>query len=54
MRLEEVNLSAFQTFSLTVLLPFRAWIIAFLNGKLSLGPGSNATVALFGTHIEVD
>ena len=53
MRLEG-NLSALQTFSMTVLLPFGAWITAFLKGELSLGPGSYATVAPFGTHIEVE
>ena len=53
MRLEG-NLSALQTFSLTVLLPFGVWITAFLKGELSLGPGSYATVAPFGTHIEVE
>jgi hypothetical protein len=53
MRLEG-NLSALQTFSLTVLLPFGEWIAAFLNGQLSIGPGSYATVAPFGTHVEVE
>ena len=53
MRLEG-NLSALQTFSLTVLLPFGVWTTAFLKGELSLGPGSYATVAPFGTHIEVE
>ena len=53
MRLEG-NLSALQVFSLTVLLPFGNWIIAFLGGQLSLGPGSYATVAPYGTHVEVE
>ena len=53
MRLEG-NLAALQTFSLTVLLPFGAWITAFLKGELSLGSGSYATVAPFGTHVEVE
>ncbi len=53
MRLEG-NLAALQTFSLTVLLPFGAWITAFLKGELSLGPGSYATVAPVDTHTEVE
>jgi hypothetical protein len=53
MRLEG-NLLALQTFSLTVLLPFGDWITEFLDGDLSLGPGSYATVAPFGTHVEVE
>ena len=53
MRLEG-NVSALQTFSLTVLLPFGDWITAFLRGQLSLGPGSYCTVAPFGTHIEAE
>jgi hypothetical protein len=53
MRLES-NLSALHTFSLTVLLPFGDWIAALLKGELSLGSGSYATVAPFGTHIEVE
>ena len=50
----EGNVSALQTFSLTVLLPFGDWITAFLRGQLSLGPGSYCTVAPFGTHIEAE
>ena len=50
----EGNLLALQTFSLTVLLPFGDWITEFLDGDLSLGPGSYATVAPFGTHVEVE
>jgi hypothetical protein len=56
MRLEG-NLSALQTFSLTVLLPFGDWITEFLAGELSEGslwPGSYATVVPFGTHVEVE
>jgi hypothetical protein len=53
MRLEG-NLAALQTFSLTVLLPFGAWITAFLNGEISLGPGGYATVAPVDTHTEVE
>jgi hypothetical protein len=53
MRLEG-NLSALQTFSLTVLLPFGDWVTAFLGGQLSLGHGSYATVAPHGTHVEVE
>ncbi len=40
-----------------MLLPFGAWITAFLKGELCLEPGSYATVAVvapFGTHIEVE
>ena len=39
---------------MTVLLPFGAWVISFLKGELSLGPGSYATVAPLDTHIEVE
>ena len=53
MRLEG-NLRALQTYSITVLLPFGDWIPAFLSGRLSLGPGSYATVAPCGTHLEVE
>ena len=53
MRLEG-NISALQAFSITILLPFGEWITAFLRGQLSLGPGSYATVAPFGTHIEAE
>jgi hypothetical protein len=50
----EGNLSALQSFSLTVLLPFGAWVTAFLKGELSLGQGSYATVGPIDTHIEVE
>jgi hypothetical protein len=50
----EGNLAALQSFSLTVLLPFGAWVTSFLKGELSLGPGSYATVGLIDTHIEVE
>ena len=50
----EGNLTALQSFSLTVLLPFGAWVTSFLKGELSLGPGSYATVGPIDTHIEVE
>ncbi len=53
MRLEG-NLSALQTFSLTVLISFGDRLTEFLAGELSLWPGSYATVAPFGTHVEVE